>query len=132
MGFKNHLALLVFAVLIASPAIKAQQTRKSGIMTLADIEADPDGTHSMVRFLTDTRAAPESIIKVPDAYRKVQPDLLKHDKGYPFCKASNIYNLPGTAPTVEREELIDFLLQLTGKVSPALIRYKRVIITVIP
>ena len=70
-------------------------------MVLTDIEADPDDSQSMVRFLTyanqwdiegliattsihqKTRVAPESIEKILEAYGKVRPNLLKHEKGYP-------------------------------------------------
>ena len=69
-------------------------------MVLTDIEADPDDAQSMVRFLTysnqwdiegliattsihqKTRVAPESIDKILRAYGKVQPNLLKHEKGF--------------------------------------------------
>ncbi len=78
----------------------AQPTHKLRVMVLTDIEADPDDAESMVRFLTysnewdvegliattsihqKTRVAPESIDKILRAYGKVQPNLLKHEKGY--------------------------------------------------
>ena len=68
---------------------------------MTDIEADPDDTQSLIRFLLysnqfdveglvattsihqKTRVAPESILKVLDAYGKVQPNLIKHEQGYP-------------------------------------------------
>ena len=71
------------------------------MIVLTDIEADPDDAESMVRFLTyanewdvegliattsihqQTRVAPESIKNILLAYQKVQPNLLKHEKGYP-------------------------------------------------
>jgi hypothetical protein len=79
----------------------AQQTQKHRVVVLTDIEADPDDAQSMVRFLTyanqweiegliattsihqKTRVAPESIDKILLAYGKIQPNLLKHEKGYP-------------------------------------------------
>jgi hypothetical protein len=79
----------------------AQANKKLRVLVLSDIEADPDDTQSMIRFLLysnqwdvegliattsihqQTRVAPESILKVLDAYKKVQPNLLKHEKGYP-------------------------------------------------
>ena len=79
----------------------AQTGKKLRVLVLTDIEADPDDTQSMIRFLLysnqwdveglvattsihqKVRVAPESIIKVLDAYKKVQPNLLKHEKGYP-------------------------------------------------
>lgn len=81
--------------------LSAQASKKLRVVVLTDIEADPDDTESMVRFLTycnqwdvegliattsihqKARVAPESILKVLDAYEKVQPNLLKHEPGYP-------------------------------------------------
>ncbi len=79
----------------------AQPVAKLRVLVLTDIEADPDDTESMIRFLTycnqwdvegliattsihqKTRVAPESIVKVLQAYKLIQPNLLKHEKGYP-------------------------------------------------
>jgi Protein of unknown function (DUF1593) len=76
-------------------------TKKHRVVVLTDIEADPDDTQSLVRFLMycnqwdvegliattsihqKTRVAPESILRVLDAYGKVQSNLLLHEKGYP-------------------------------------------------
>jgi len=87
--------------LLFSFAVVAQTNKKIRVLVLSDIEADPDDTQSLVRFLLysnqwdiegliattsihqQARVAPESILKVLDAYRKVQPNLLKHQKGYP-------------------------------------------------
>ena len=77
------------------------QAEKKRVLVLTDIEADPDDTQSLIRFLLysnewdvegliattsihqKTRVAPESILKVLDAYKKVQPNLLLHEKGFP-------------------------------------------------
>jgi hypothetical protein len=79
----------------------AQEQKKIRVLVLSDIEADPDDTQSLIRFLLysnqwdvegliattsihqKTRVAPESILKVLEAYKKVQPNLLKNEKGYP-------------------------------------------------
>lgn len=84
-----------------SQSVFAQLNQKYRIVVLTDIEADPDDAQSMVRFLTyanewdiegliattsihqKARVAPESIKKILSAYKKVQPNLLKHQKGYP-------------------------------------------------
>lgn len=81
--------------------LAAQPVRKIRVIVLTDIEADPDDTQSLIRWLLycnqwkiegliattsihqQTRVAPESILHVLDAYSKVQPNLLKHEKGYP-------------------------------------------------
>jgi hypothetical protein len=46
--------------------------------------------------------------------------------------ATNLYDLPVTAPTVSRPETIHFILQLTDKGTPSLTRYRRVVVTVLP
>ena len=46
--------------------------------------------------------------------------------------AANLYNLPVTAPVVETPQTIHFILQVTDKGTPALTRYKRVRVTVLP
>lgn len=79
----------------------AQEDKKQRVLVLTDIEADPDDAQSIIRFLLycnqwdvegliattsihqKKRVAPESILKVLDAYRKAQPNLLRHEKGYP-------------------------------------------------
>ena len=98
-GFMS-LAVLLIALLLPFNVL-TQTLKKIRVTVLTDIEADPDDTQSMIRFLTycnqwdvegliattsihqQTRVAPESILKVLDAYKKVQPNLLKHEKGYP-------------------------------------------------
>ena len=92
----------ILLVLCLLPSIVfAQTSGKPRVLVLTDIEADPDDTQSLIRFLLysnqwevegliattsihqKTRVAPESIVKVLDAYKKVQPNLLKHEKGFP-------------------------------------------------
>ncbi|MBD0288446.1 MAG: hypothetical protein ICV79_23915, partial [Flavisolibacter sp.] len=46
--------------------------------------------------------------------------------------AANLYDLPVTAPKVETAQTIHFILKVTDKGKPALTRYKRVIVTVLP
>src|SRR6476661_7297471 len=93
-------ALLLMLLLFSSVAI-AQTGKKLRVLVLTDIEADPDDTQSLIRFLLysnqwdvegliattsihqQTMVAPESIKRVLDAYKKVQPNLLLHEKGFP-------------------------------------------------
>lgn len=107
------IGLLLALVLCWHPLTLAAQTAKKGmgggtgrgdkvrVIVMTDIEADPDDTQSLIRWLLycnewkvegliavtsihqQNRVAPESILKVLDAYGKVQPNLLKHEKGYP-------------------------------------------------
>ncbi len=45
---------------------------------------------------------------------------------------SNIYEARPIAPTVTTQQTIHFILKVTDKGTPALTRYKRVIVTVLP
>jgi len=83
------------------PAVKPAPVEKARLLVLTDIEADADDTESLVRLLLysdvidiegivattsthqKTRVAPESILRVIDAYARVQPNLIKHDPAYP-------------------------------------------------
>src|SRR4029453_6497836 len=96
---KINTLLLVF--LLSLSFAFAQAPGKLRVLVLTDIEADPDDTQSLIRFLLysnqwdvegliattsihqQTRVAPESIEKILVAYQKVQPNLLKHEKGFP-------------------------------------------------
>ena len=93
--------ILIFFQLMHLTGTYAQTPARLRVLVLTDIEADPDDAQSMVRFLTYSnqwdiegliattsihqkrRVAPESIEKILIAYQKVQPNLLKHEDGYP-------------------------------------------------
>ncbi|MBN1953135.1 MAG: DUF1593 domain-containing protein [Bacteroidales bacterium] len=95
---KFFLLLSLTAALTFCNAQKSQQHR---VIILTDIEADPDDTQSLVRLLLyaneidirgivattscwmKTEINPESIRKVIRAYGEVQPNLQKHESGYP-------------------------------------------------
>lgn len=79
--------------------------QKDRVIILTDIEADPDDTQSLIRLLLysngidikgliattscwlTTRIHPESIKKVIQAYAQIQPNLIKHDPGFPEAEA---------------------------------------------
>lgn len=46
--------------------------------------------------------------------------------------AENVHGVYATAPKVDQEETLHFILKVTDKGTPALSRYKRVIVTVVP
>ena len=102
MRLSKMIALLfLLSVFFISSEVFAQGDKKLRVLVLTDIEADPDDAQSMVRFLTycnqwdvegliattsihqKTRVAPESILTILEAYKKAQPNLLLHEKGYP-------------------------------------------------
>ena len=87
--------------LLLCQAVPAQVNQPHRVIILTDIEADPDDTQSLVRLLLyanqidikaivattscwkRTNVEPESIIKVIKAYGEVQPNLAKHEPGFP-------------------------------------------------
>lgn len=98
---KTIVLILLLLTRLISSDVFAQTDKKQRVVVLTDIEADPDDTQSLIRFLLysnqfdvegliattsihqQTRVAPESILKILDAYKKTQPNLLKHEKGFP-------------------------------------------------
>ncbi|AUD02791.1 DUF1593 domain-containing protein [Spirosoma pollinicola] len=96
---------LLVGLAMATNTLIAQTQPKLRVLVLTDIEADPDDSQSLIRFLTysnqwDTegliattsihqknRVAPETIHQLLDAYAKVQPNMLKHERGYPAASA---------------------------------------------
>lgn len=92
---------LLLLVLLVSFSIQAQAEEKNRLLVLTDIEADPDDAQTLIRlllysnqidiegFIATTsvhqkeRVAPETLRRIIDTYGKVQPNLLKHEPGYP-------------------------------------------------
>jgi hypothetical protein len=95
------LSAFLLNLLCVSGLYSQARTEKHRMIVLTDIEADPDDSQTMVRLLLysnvidlegliattsthqRTRVAPESILKLINAYEKVQPNLLKHEEGFP-------------------------------------------------
>ncbi len=132
--------LFCFAISFLPVKGFAQVPSKLRVMVLTDIEADPDDAQSMVRFLTyantwdveglvattsihqKTRVAPQSIDKILQAYAKVQPNLLRHEKGYPTYaqlkpkvkKGLPVYGMEGVGPGKDSEGS-DWIVQALSK-----------------
>jgi hypothetical protein len=102
MKISKFIALSILLLLLLFPGIgEAQSQSKKRVLVLTDIEADPDDSQSLIRFLTysnqwdvegliattsihqKTRVAPETIHEILGAYNKVWANLMKHEKGYP-------------------------------------------------
>jgi hypothetical protein len=101
----SAIVLTVCLVFLNQVFISAQPVAKNRMIVLTDIENEPDDSQSMVRLLlysnqieiegliatTSTwlrdRVAPETIRKIIGAYGVVQPNLLKHEQGYPPADA---------------------------------------------
>ncbi len=97
--------VFLFILIILPHFLHAQTIEKNRLIVLTDIEADPDDTQSLVRLLLysneidikgiiattscwhQNEVNPESIRKVIYAYGKVQPNLLKHESGFPDEKS---------------------------------------------
>ncbi len=60
------------------------------------------------------------------------PEAGSYKKSVPIGGAENAHGLYMTAPEVEKEETIHVILKVTDKGTPALSRYKRIIVTVLP
>ncbi|WP_161989090.1 DUF1593 domain-containing protein [Sphingomonas glacialis] len=105
---KLSMVLGCTALLVASPAMAAATppplaapTAKPRVIVLSDIEADPDDTQSFIRLLLysseldleglvattsvhmKTAIHPDSIRRILQAYALVQPNLLRHEAGFP-------------------------------------------------
>ncbi|MDO6515722.1 DUF1593 domain-containing protein [Zobellia uliginosa] len=96
---RGIILFLLFSLTLSSAS--AQEEEKNRVIILTDIEADPDDTQSLVRLFLyanqidikgivattscwlTSNIHPESIEKVIAAYGKVQPNLLKHEAGFP-------------------------------------------------
>ena len=94
------LITLSLVLTIAHPA-QSQHQKKPNVIVLTDIEADPDDSQSLVRFLLysnqwnvegliattsihqKSRVAPESIREILEAYQRVHANLVKHEAGFP-------------------------------------------------
>jgi hypothetical protein len=106
MNSKRNLSVLLFFLLfVFSSYALAQQQEKHRLIVLSDIEADPDDSQTLIRLLLysnqidiegliattsvhqKSRVAPETIRKIIDGYNKVQPNLLKHEPGYPTAQS---------------------------------------------
>ena len=103
MIFKTLKCAFVLALLwsAASSPVRADAADKPRVIILSDIEADPDDTQSFVRLFLysnmldiegivattsvwqKNRIAPESIVKLIEAYSKVHSNLLEHESGFP-------------------------------------------------
>ena len=95
------LSILAILLFLIPHYLFAGNNQKSRLIVLSDIEAEVDDTESFVRLMLysneidiegliattsvwkKTSVAPEAIRKIIRAYGKVQPNLLKHEAGFP-------------------------------------------------
>ncbi|GAB3764195.1 DUF1593 domain-containing protein [Spirosoma pomorum] len=140
MHFRFSLLILLLVSSLFAPTTLFSQPRpgdspktsastRSRVLVLSDIEADPDDSQSLIRFLLyanqwdtegliattsihqKTRIAPETMHQILDAYGKVQPNLIKHEMGYPTAlalkklikKGLPIYGMAGVGQGHESE-----------------------------
>ncbi len=97
--------ILLIALFLTFNSLFGQTVPKNRAIILSDIEADPDDTQSFVRLLLysneidiegliattscwhKTEVNPESIRKIIKAYASVQPNLNKHEAGFPNAES---------------------------------------------
>lgn len=97
----SRLLALLAVIITFTPFAVASGREKPRVLVLTDIENEPDDAMSMVRFLTYSNqwdvegiiattsvhqkkeVAAWRIREIVGAYGKVQPNLLKHEPGYP-------------------------------------------------
>ena len=102
---KTIISLIVFSLLLPIHSIIAQADQYNRVIILTDIGADPDDSESMVRLLLYSNEIdikgliattscwqkivvhPEYIKSIIDAYGKVQPNLNKHEPGFPSAES---------------------------------------------
>jgi hypothetical protein len=116
MQMRTVFIFMIFAFFLFSHVSYCQTIKENRLIVLTDIEADPDDTQSMVRLLLysnvldiegliattscwqKSRVAPESIRRLIHAYGKVQPNLQKHESGFPKADAllANVKQGPPT------------------------------------
>jgi hypothetical protein len=93
--------LILILTLPGRAAIAIDAEDKPRVIVLTDIENEPDDAESLVRFLTYSnqfdvegiiattsvwlrdKTAEWRIHEILEAYKEVQPNLLKHESGYP-------------------------------------------------
>jgi hypothetical protein len=104
-GLIGILIMVSWNPVLANPSQGIPTEKQHRMIVLSDIEADPDDTQSFVRLLLysnqidikglvattscwhKTSVEPESIKKIIRAYGKVQPNLLKHETGFPVAES---------------------------------------------
>ena len=139
---QSKIVRLILSLLILSIPFSAfpQADKKPRVIVLSDIEADPDDAQSLIRFLLysnqfdvegliattsihqKTRVAPESMLKILDAYGKVHSNLIKHEKGYPLSdelkkrvkKGLPVYGMEGVGAGKDSEGS-DFIVEALRK-----------------
>ena len=137
---KFSIILCLFSITLLA---NGQQKTKLRVLVLTDIEADPDDSQSLIRFLTysnqwdveglvavtsihqKTRVAPETIRVILSAYKKVQPNLLKHEAGFPTFeflsskvkKGLPVYGMEGVGKGFDSEGS-DWIIKVLEKPDP--------------
>jgi len=94
-------ALAMCLLLTIVLSLNAQETKKNRVIILTDVENEPDDSESLVRLVLYSNVIdikgiiattsvhmkndvhPETIHRIISAYEKVQPNLLKHEEGFP-------------------------------------------------
>jgi hypothetical protein len=104
INFNMKKIILIIVVNLFFGIAFGQNLQKHRLLVLTDIEADPDDVQTLIRLLLYAnqidiegiiattsvhqkyRVAPETIREILGAYAKIQPNLLKHEPGFPSNK----------------------------------------------
>lgn len=97
--------VIICILVLTFAALQSQPLQKQRLIVLSDIEAEVDDTQSFVRLLLysnqidlkgliattsvwkKSSVSPASIRKLVGAYAQIQPNLLKHEPGFPEANA---------------------------------------------
>lgn len=121
--------ILLFLILTVAYIDALAQASRHRVLVLTDIEADPDDTQSLIRFLLysnqwdvagiiattsihqKTSVYPASITRIIEEYAKVRPNLLLHEPGFPDAdllktkvkQGLPVYGMTGVGETFDSE-----------------------------
>ncbi len=138
------LSSLLLILILAVNSVTANSTEeKPRLIVLTDIENEPDDAESLVRFLCyannfdiegliattsfwqKDKIADWRILEILEAYREVQPNLLKHEPGYPSYEELKaltkvglpVYGMKGVGEGKDSEGA-DWIIQALKKEDP--------------
>ena len=94
--------------------------------------ADAITVKSGQRFVLDARGSSDPDGDSLSYWWFQYPEAGTYRGKIPLQGAANIWHVGFVAPKVEKPETAHFILRLTDKGTPALTRYKRVIVTIVP
>ncbi len=140
---KVTLRMFLLPLLVLSAGATLHAVEKPRLVVLTDMGADPDDQQSLVRLVLyanqldlagivattscwhQNGTRPDFIGTILDAYAKVQPNLLRHESGYPTAdvlrsvvrNGSPRYGMTGVGPEMDSEGS-DWIIQMLDEDDP--------------